>query len=178
MHAPDTDAFATQMRELALVFRLPKGVETVDVLINPYWNALKDLSIESVVRSCANYKRYGKGFFPLPHQLRPPDSKPPTQTSDAERAKQQHFERQCIATWNRALVKNSLHTRWAMLDAYHCRTHSGAYAPNTQMFADRCALAATALAKLRHEGDGGYRRAEILRQEIDALPAPSLAMAF
>lgn len=175
MHTVDTDEFAKLMHGLVLVFALPKGIETVDVLITPYWNALLDLPIETVRRELARHTRYGK-FFPKPAELRPKDSKPRAQVSEVDRSKHERALAWNSSTWNHLLAgEHPERVRWQMLDAYHCRTHSTAFVPGSAECNERITHAARMLAKLKP--GSGYWREELLAQEI-RLHQPTDEMAF
>lgn len=72
MHKPDYDRFRAMLDEHALMFNRDKPD---DILVQAYWNSLKDLPWE-IVEACGKaHQRFGK-FFPKPVELRPRDEKP------------------------------------------------------------------------------------------------------
>lgn len=71
MYTTDRDAFEQVLTKLATAF--PKDL--TDDLRAVYWEALKDLPIETVRRMADQRAKYGK-FFPKPSELRPADDKP------------------------------------------------------------------------------------------------------
>jgi hypothetical protein len=73
MHTPDFDEFRRVLNGLAQTFSKPAPD---DLLVQAYWNALKDQTIESVKRQATYHTRYGK-FFPKPVELRPRDERAP-----------------------------------------------------------------------------------------------------
>lgn len=83
MHAPDFDRFRALLDQLAALFSREKPD---DVLVQAYWNSLRDLPIE-IVEACAkSHQRYGK-FFPKPYELRPKDDKPRQDLPSGEAAR-------------------------------------------------------------------------------------------
>ncbi len=82
MHRNELDAFSALLDEFAVVFGKPKPD---DLVVQRYWNALKDQSLEAVTRARDRHMRYGK-FFPKPVDLRPKDDKPPPESSSAHDA--------------------------------------------------------------------------------------------
>lgn len=81
MYKTDFPDFQKTIDRCADAFSKPRPN---DEILQTYWRALQDQSIESV-RQCADkHIRYGK-FFPKPYELRPKDDKPATNVSADEK---------------------------------------------------------------------------------------------
>lgn len=77
MYTTDRDAFTETLRKLGGVF----GKEPDAALVTCYWEALKDLPIETVKRMADQRIKHGK-FFPKPAELRPSEEKPRRDSRD------------------------------------------------------------------------------------------------
>lgn len=68
----DFPEFRTVLETQAAVFRAPAPT---DLLVEAYWNALRDVSLSAVKACAAIHAKRGK-FFPKPFELRPKDWAP------------------------------------------------------------------------------------------------------
>jgi hypothetical protein len=165
MYPIDNDEFAKVLTEQATLFGLPKGVETITQLMDSYWSALKDVTIEAVKREATRHARYGK-FFPKPYELRPKDDKPKHEEGEAASGARASFERQNQAVWNKLLHGDRLPTLWKILDAYNARTLSSAFESGTTDHNNRVMFAAGALDRIELQAGGTPRCYEVLRSQI------------
>ena len=72
MQRPDFPEFRTLLETQAAIFRAPAPT---DVLVEAYWNALRDVSL-AAVKACASIHAKRGKFFPKPFELRPKDWTP------------------------------------------------------------------------------------------------------
>lgn len=95
MHTTDHAAFVDLLDEQAKVFSKPKPS---DDLVQSYWHALRDVSIQTIRDMAVKHTRYGK-FFPKPFELRPREDKPPVTEDAASRSKFEAAVRFSAETW-------------------------------------------------------------------------------
>lgn len=78
MHRDDFEAFRAQLNAVAAGFQKPIPD---DLVVQTYWEALRDLSLDTFIRCAKTHVRFGK-YFPKPAELRPADEKPDAVKSD------------------------------------------------------------------------------------------------
>lgn len=86
MHTPDFAEFREILNGLARMFSPLKPLPD-DLLVQRYWVALRNLSIETIKRCAERHERYGR-FFPKPIELRPKEDRKSEETP----AQQVQFE--------------------------------------------------------------------------------------
>ena len=96
MHNSDQQTFVRVLDEQAAIFGKPKPT---DELIQTYWRALKDLSLQTVQDCATRHSRYGK-FFPKPVELRPREDKPPGGDSAEGEAKFRSADARSRESWD------------------------------------------------------------------------------
>lgn len=106
--------FETLLRKHSQVF----SKKLTDEMVRGYWEALKDLSLQTVNRCADNHLRYSK-FFPKPMELRPRDDEPKS-------VKENHAFKasveQNVRNWDERIRKDPIAGRRLLLDAYAART--------------------------------------------------------
>lgn len=167
MHQPDYDNFRTLLDDVAAT--LPPGDRKLlsedgkptDLVVQRYWNALKDLPFE-VVKSRAALHLKRSRFWPKPAELRPPMGKPKAEADPAEKRRYDGAARFNDENWKRQLAKDRLHTEWLLLDAYLARTQL--MAPDDLLLEERMGFARQRGQHLLAECGGD----EIIHQDLAA----------
>jgi hypothetical protein len=173
MYQPDMDGFRSLLDAQALLFGRDKPD---DLLLQAYWQALKDLPLETVKACAAIHAKRGK-FFPKPAELRPKSDRPDRDMA-AERA---HFATSCKSAerkWNEALKADPERTRWRLLESYVASIENR-FHPDDPAFDERMSIARGDFDRLLGRSGGPER----LRSCIEAwrcavVLRPALARAY
>ena len=99
MFVTEFNSFRVTMDSLSDVFTRP---HMTDSQLGTYWDALKDMHIDTFRKAAAHHTKYGK-FMPKPAELRPRTEKPPEPQDDRAL---DNAERLTVQAWEELRARN------------------------------------------------------------------------